>query len=286
MKTKKRKTVGMLQEIFIAMTVTLLCLGLTYRGTAGNQHSRNSSLAQAHAHLFASSIKNLYDSPGSLDTKVNNLTPPEIRHFVHTIYDAFEEDPSVANDSLSALNKEVAMVESSKSVRSKPSFLYTYILKRAENELSPLVTSLIRLTYIVQARVVSIKNVTSIDSVDLRLNMGRQIPATLVEIVVGRVLKGTSTVQPSDTIQFFYREFWRKRVPFNFQVGKEYILPLERRERGLIGLVMFLDYSEGYYPMEDGSIDDPYQLFELDKRISIDQLNEKLQQTIQQIKSW
>ncbi len=221
-----------------------------------------------------------------MDTKVNNLTPPEIRHFVHTIYDAFEDDPSVAFDSLGALNREVAAVQNSNLAGSKPGPLYQYILERAKKELPPLVTSLIRLTYIVQARVVSVKSAPSVDSVDLRMNRGRRTPTTLVEVVVEKVLKGSSTFQPSDTIQFFFRDAWIRSMTFGFQVGREYLLPLELRPRGIIGLVMFLDNSQGYYPIEAGNIDDPYQLFELDKRISIDQLNEKLQQTIQQIKSW
>ncbi len=133
-------------------------------------------------------------------------------------------------------------------------------------KISPIVFGLTRIAYWLKIRV---KKVTY----TIREESTLKLPTAIIDAVVYEIFKGNGRFKLFDNVQFYFYKFWQ--VPDSFEVGKEYLVPLEPRgnyplnNKSIIALVTYLDKSKGYYPINNNYIFDKYNFFGFGEKIAL-----------------
>ncbi len=162
----------------------------------------------------------------------------------------------------------------------------TQKFQRIFNEkISPLIYGLTRIAYLLKIKVIAAET-----------NGPKEegwLPGVtpIIYAEIETVFKGTGRFKSGDSLQFYYYQNWLNGS-YSFEVGKEYLVPLEPRSaypmtnNSRIALVTYLDESTGYYPIFNGNIEDMYNYFGFGEILTYDQFEQKLQTKIEELKSW
>lgn len=157
------------------------------------------------------------------------------------------------------------------------------IQDQVKEEVSPLVSNLINVAYLLKVRVQKISDI-------IREENSLKLPAYIIDAIICDVFKGNGRFKMNDQVQFYYYKFWQ--VPDSFEVGKEYLVPLEPRgnfpmdDSSIIALVTYFDNSKGYYPIINNFINDKFNFFGFGEKIPFNNFEIKLNNKIKEIKSW
>lgn len=156
--------------------------------------------------------------------------------------------------------------------------------KEMEFLISPTVYALTRVAYFLHVRVERVKSVIPQEEGVIHAE------TPVINAIVKEVYKGTGKFKIGDHVQFYYYKFWMKENN-SFEVGREYLVPLEPRGEylafeKLIALVPYLDDSNGFYPIISNYLIDKYNYFGFGEKVPYDTFNQKLRDKIREVKSW
>jgi len=227
-------------------------------------------------------------SKASTVTKETFLEPIGVnilKHVARIMYNAYDSDYMTTQNSLITKSQAIKNSKSKSEIRpGTPIFIQSQLWERIQNSISPTVYGLVRVAYFLSIKINSVKIDTH------TLGNGMPVPVNIINGTIEAVHKGSTTFKTGDNIDFYYYNQWVHKS-INFEIGKEYFIPIEPRGKYLnfdnaLALVAYLDKSDGYYPIDNGYLIDKYNFFGFGEKVEYNLFDQKLRNKIEEIESW
>jgi hypothetical protein len=229
------------------------------------------SVLDEKTHLFGNR-KSKEESDAFFDA----MNQEELKHTAHLMFDASDANAATLEDSLISRSRRIDQ----ENVRGekwgeKPGGIQQGVLNEIKRKISGPVSVLLRIAYLLKIQV------SKVDAVPDTISGRFIFKKIVVTASVLRVYKGTGSLKPGDEVQFFYVASWVAH-PITFKAGQEYLAPLNYD----LKLYTSFDPTGGYYPIENGELNDAYNLFGFGKRLEFNTFETKLDSMIKEVKSW
>jgi hypothetical protein len=223
-------------------------------------------------------------SAKTADAVFRKITGDKLQHAANLIYSASDEDYSTYMNSL--MSKSYKVSENLDFRPFTPSYMRSQTLNKIRDSLSLPIYGLVAAAYFFRIKVNNIIKVVPPDFPSLCIIVGGTIE---------EVFKGNSKYKIGNNVSFFFYDKWETdSVLHIYNIGQEYFVPLEPRKGGWLfpgeinplALIMYLDKSQGFYPIENGYLIDTYNFFGFGKKIEYNVFDQNLRNKIAEIKSW
>ncbi|MFZ1979584.1 MAG: hypothetical protein WAV76_16645 [Bacteroidota bacterium] len=288
-------------ENYIKFNSILFCLlmtGFGYSAVFAQQNQDTISAVGSYTHFLDSHIyskEGVHLVPNQVANNVKYLQNNELKHAAKLMFEAYDADPIRIGI---YFTQRFLSIDSEKTIirKTHPAFMEMKIQERIKTDISSGVYALVKIPYLLRIKVTNVKMVMGTEELSESEKLLRapfRSKMTIVSGVVQSVYKGSGRNKVGNNIEFQFYNSWINHN-FKFVVGNDYLVPLEPRE-ALQSMneanyknifLMYLDRSEGYYPIVDKKIADLYNLFGFGQTLNYEDFERHLKASIQEIKSW
>jgi hypothetical protein len=227
-------------------------------------------------------------SKASTVTKETFLEPIGVKGLklvARIMYNAYDSDFMATQNSLLTRSEEIKNSKSNSETKPRtPIIIQGLLWDQIKNSISATVEGLVEVAYFLKIRINSVKIISH------TMDNGMPVPVTINNGTIETVYKGNTTFKTGDNIDFYYYNNWVHKS-INFEIGKEYFIPIEPRGKFLnyvnaLALVVYLDKSEGYFPIDNGYLIDAHNFFGFGEKLDYRTFEQSLKNKIEEIKSW
>ena len=271
----------MKKVIFVSL---LIAIGSPQVASSAGTQQTSDDAVTLYLSALRSKSAEILSADRSTPTKTHLRTAKRI---ARQLFVTTEIDPIAKENEILRIGLDMAREKPSKD-KVKPGYLEKQILETIKKNESTLHFGLVAVPYFLVVRAIDVRE--DVRLADSSLN---NFKMTQVVVRVISVMKGARRFKIDDTLAFFFFPFWFESEEAAFNASNDYLVLLEPRDKypitetSPLALVTYIDESKGYYPIRGGgTLQDKTNLFGLGSQVNVDAVQKKIEQTIQDIRTW